>query len=278
MSGVLQKNIVSSIDRALKKESHKVNEQLSKIIENENKSNWMSDVYADSFQLGKQMEPISPRVEIEGERPFSDEDDEGPESFTYQTVPAVIGQIAEGKCKTLGVDQMMPELKKLAVRGALSEREKHVFRYFRRRRITDLLQFMMNHLLASQPDDPLDFLRGLLDHCLLFRAGQLKEPPILYRAEHLESFFAAFDPLKTELITLQQYHNAMRTLMIRNYNRNPDVDENRNVSKRVFMNIAKLGLVGNLLDLIWPPSSENSGSSKKALHRPEEIQHPGNSV
>ncbi|CAB0004285.1 unnamed protein product [Nesidiocoris tenuis] len=90
MSGVLQKNIVSSIDSALKKESHKVHEQLSKIIENENKSNWMSDVYADSFQLGKQMEPISPRVEIEGERPFSDEDDEGPESFTYQTVPAVI--------------------------------------------------------------------------------------------------------------------------------------------------------------------------------------------
>ncbi|CAB0000027.1 unnamed protein product [Nesidiocoris tenuis] len=76
-----------------------------------------------------------------------------------------------------------------------------------------LLTSIVDHVvpipqLSDTDHDPLDFLRGLLDHCLLFRAGQLKEPPILYRAEHLESFFAAFDPLKTELITLQQYHNG----------------------------------------------------------------------
>ncbi|KAF6201753.1 hypothetical protein GE061_004148 [Apolygus lucorum] len=197
-----------------------------------------------------QTDPICVAKSVSIEMPFSDEEDDGPNSFTFYTVPAVVSEIAEGKAQSLGIDRMMPETKKLAVKGELSDREKQVFRYFRRRMIMDLLQFMMNHLLAAEPDDPIDFLRGLLDQCLLFRSGHLKEPPILYGPEHLESVFKAFDPLNTNVMPMTQYIAAMRTLMVRNFNKYPEKNSNGDVPKRAFMSNAKVALVESLLDLI----------------------------
>uniref|UniRef100_A0A0A9YS92 EF-hand calcium-binding domain-containing protein 10 n=1 Tax=Lygus hesperus TaxID=30085 RepID=A0A0A9YS92_LYGHE len=197
-----------------------------------------------------QTDPISVQTPPSIEMPFSDEDEDGPNSFTYYTVPAVVSEVADGRAQAIGIDRLMPQTKKLAVKGELSDREKQVFRYFRRRMIMDLLQFMMNHLLAAEPDDPIDFLRGLLDQCLLFRSGHLKEPPILYGPEHLESVFKAFDPLNTNVMTTQQYTAAMRTLMVRNYNKYPEKNSNGDVPKRSFMSNAKVALVESLLDLI----------------------------
>lgn len=197
-----------------------------------------------------QTDPIAPQRVPSCEMPFSDEDEDGPNSFTYYTVPAAVVDVAEAKSRNFGVDQLMPDLKKLAVKGELSDREKQVFRYFRRRMVMELLQFMMNHLLAVEPDDPLDFLRGLLDECLLFRSGHMKEPPLLFGPAHLEALYNSFDPFSKGYITIHQYHTAMKTVMAKNYNKSPDRNDNNDVSKSVFLTNAKMALVENLLDLI----------------------------
>ena len=47
------------------------------------------------------------------------------------------------------------------------------------RKIFELFNFLISHLLVDTPDDPIDYLYDLLNKCILFKSG-LCEPPLLF--------------------------------------------------------------------------------------------------
>jgi len=129
--------------------------------------------------------------------------------------------------------------------------------YFTERRIQDLFQYMIGQLLANTPEDPLAFLKDLMDRCLMYRSQVIKSPPLLFDTRHTESVFYAFDPLKSGFITKKQYHKAMETIGILEYERDPCTFKGL-VPKEVWMNNSRTALVDSFMDMIVPPPEEKT--------------------
>lgn len=51
--------------------------------------------------------------------------------------------------------------------------------YLNDKKIFELFNFLIGHLLVDEPSDPIEYLHDLLDKCMLFRAG-LCDPPLLF--------------------------------------------------------------------------------------------------
>ena len=51
--------------------------------------------------------------------------------------------------------------------------------YLSERKIFELFNYLIGHLLVDEPADPIEYLFDLLDKCMLFRSG-LCEPPLLF--------------------------------------------------------------------------------------------------
>ncbi|XP_014247428.1 uncharacterized protein LOC106665492 [Cimex lectularius] len=220
-----------------------------------------NEIYPGIPGLG-QFLPVTPCITYEDEDELEEEEEEEglPEELKSETKSKTscklrMSEAAEQDGETQKINVHLPaNLLLFNKRGTLSQREKTLFRYFRRRRIIDLFKFMMNHLLANEPEHPLEFLRGLLDQCLLFRSGHAERAPLLFEDKHIDSIFRAMDPGKSGFITVEQYLNGMKTMFLKEFSTNPVVDEKTGlVSQAEFFENAKLGLVEDLLDMIIVP-------------------------
>ncbi|KAK0098081.1 hypothetical protein PV326_011380 [Microctonus aethiopoides] len=111
--------------------------------------------------------------------------------------------------------------------------QQHAQNYLTQRKIFDLFNFLIGHLLVDEPDDPIEYLGYLLDKCMLFKSG-LGEPPLLFTIRHIESMFQSLDPSGVGKITLEQYKIGMKTLGIHNYNQQPVECAPGHVDKETF--------------------------------------------
>ncbi|XP_046608245.1 uncharacterized protein LOC124299230 [Neodiprion virginianus] len=121
--------------------------------------------------------------------------------------------------------------------------------YLNEKKIFELFNFLIGHLLVDEPIDPIEYLYELLDKCMLFRAG-LGEPPLLFTARHVESMFQSLDPGGLGSISLDQYKAGMTTLGIGCYDMNPKTCSAGRVDKQTFEDEAKKCLVSMLSEMI----------------------------
>ncbi|XP_063980442.1 uncharacterized protein LOC135164219 isoform X2 [Diachasmimorpha longicaudata] len=101
-----------------------------------------------------------------------------------------------------------------------SSKHEQAERYLADRKIYELFNFLIGHLLADEPDDPIEYLDTLLTKCMLFKSD-MDEPPLLFTSRHIASLFQSMNPSGNGVLTLQQYRTGMKTLGITNYNQRP---------------------------------------------------------
>ncbi|KAF5294944.1 hypothetical protein FQR65_LT10657 [Abscondita terminalis] len=133
----------------------------------------------------------------------------------------------------------------------LSKKMTKAQKYLRVHRIFEFFQFIAAHLLSALPDNPIEFIAGILDKCLIFRSG-FSPPPLLYDRRHLECLFYLMDKMRTGLIEIEQYHTGMHTVGLCTYNKNPTMNVDKMVTKDVFIDEAYDCLTALLLDIIKP--------------------------
>ncbi|XP_034939169.1 uncharacterized protein [Chelonus insularis] len=92
--------------------------------------------------------------------------------------------------------------------------------YLRKRKIYELTNFLISHLLVDEPDDPIEYLGDLLEKCMFFKHG-LGNPPLIFTDRHINGIFSSFDQGQSDAITLDQYREAMKLLGISQYDENP---------------------------------------------------------
>nr|XP_012144663.1 PREDICTED: uncharacterized protein LOC105662973 isoform X1 [Megachile rotundata] len=92
--------------------------------------------------------------------------------------------------------------------------------YLQERKIFDLFRFLLGHLIVNRPTDPIEYLHQLLDDCILFRSGN-KHPRLFWMKSHIEAVFQNVNPGTSDLISLDRYKIAMKTLGISCYNACP---------------------------------------------------------
>ncbi|KAF9811255.1 hypothetical protein SFRURICE_002624 [Spodoptera frugiperda] len=83
--------------------------------------------------------------------------------------------------------------------------------YLRERRIPELIRFLMAKVLASNSDNPVAYVKELLDECMIFRAG-IGYAPVLFEQRHLEAVVKSFDPSGRGWVTTGQVRRAYYTL------------------------------------------------------------------
>ncbi|XP_033215353.1 uncharacterized protein LOC117171831 isoform X2 [Belonocnema kinseyi] len=105
--------------------------------------------------------------------------------------------------------------------------------YLSERKIFELFNFLIGHLLVDEPIDPIEYLFDLLDKCILFRSG-LAEPPLIFTPRHIESMFQSLDPSGVGNITLNQYRVGMTTLGVGCHSPNPPQCKEGFVDKLTF--------------------------------------------
>ncbi|XP_022830296.1 uncharacterized protein LOC111359089 [Spodoptera litura] len=83
--------------------------------------------------------------------------------------------------------------------------------YLRERRIPELVRFIMAKVLASNTNNPVAYVKDLLDECMVFRAG-IGNAPVLFEHRHLQAVVNSFDPSGRGWVTTGQVRRAYYTL------------------------------------------------------------------
>ncbi|XP_047984572.1 uncharacterized protein LOC125225084 [Leguminivora glycinivorella] len=113
-------------------------------------------------------------------------------------------------CKCLLSDDTIPPVippRKLRILNAVDDAEN----YLRDRRIPELMRFLLTKVLSDGSNEPTTYLKELLDHCMLFRAGH-GTAPVLYEDRHLEAVIKSFDPGRRGWLTSGQVRRLYATL------------------------------------------------------------------
>ncbi|XP_063548560.1 GPI ethanolamine phosphate transferase 1-like [Cydia strobilella] len=113
-------------------------------------------------------------------------------------------------CKCLLSDETIPPVippRKLRILNAVDDAEN----YLRDRRIPELMRFLLTKVLSDGSNDPTSYLKELLDHCMLFRAGH-GTAPVLYEDRHLEAVIKSFDPGRRGWLSSGQVRRLYATL------------------------------------------------------------------
>ncbi|XP_054269381.1 uncharacterized protein LOC128990816 [Macrosteles quadrilineatus] len=132
-------------------------------------------------------------------------------------------------------------------------------------KVFQLFNFMMTHLLAHSPEDPVSFLVSLLDRCIRYR-DEAADPPLVFEDSHIHSVYVALDPLLEGTISHSQYLVGMKTLGLTEFNVLPNnMEDHRNVAKDVFVKEAKLALIMQL-DRILGKEKEKSSMVENVIN------------
>ncbi|KAJ8957405.1 hypothetical protein NQ318_004885 [Aromia moschata] len=137
-------------------------------------------------------------------------------------------------------------------------------KYLRVHRIFDFFQVIIAHLLSAMPDNPIEFILVYLNRCLSYRSG-LGRPPLLYEEKHIEQLCKLMDRMNTGFIEEDQYHKAMTTLGICEYNKKPPLSTEGLVTSDFFIQEAldsETAIFDDLIRRRWiggkPPSEPRS--------------------
>lgn len=156
----------------------------------------------------------------------------------------------------------------------------NALQYFQDHSIFQLYTFMMTHLLAHSPEDPVEFLVSLVERCINYREGKYDQPPLVFEDNHIASVYTALDLLGDGSITYRQYVNGMTTLGLTEFNVMPNEigSRQRDVAKEVFLLEAKRALVTRLDRWLGSTLTKTTMTSEDISHSNDDENRHTHSV
>ncbi|XP_063233522.1 uncharacterized protein LOC134537189 [Bacillus rossius redtenbacheri] len=124
--------------------------------------------------------------------------------------------------------------------------------YLQSRHIRELFELLTATLVVAAPEDPVQFLVGLLREMIRFRKGKSADAPLLLADHHLAAVFSSYDPAGAGYVTAPQFHDAMKTLGVAGQGSAPVAEEDGRVQKDEFIRTAKDRLLQKLLQCLMP--------------------------
>ncbi|XP_022188475.2 uncharacterized protein LOC111047115 [Nilaparvata lugens] len=139
---------------------------------------------------------------------------------------------------------------KVFLRGReLNKSQQEAYQFLKEKRVEEIFNFLIEHLLVNTPRDPLNFLVDLLDKCINFR-DDLKDPPLLFDRSHQEIIYKAFDPGNKGFVTQQQFCTALKTVGLGESSLLPSMSKNNIIFKNEFLIELDSALINNLYSMM----------------------------
>ncbi|RZF48799.1 hypothetical protein LSTR_LSTR003179 [Laodelphax striatellus] len=139
---------------------------------------------------------------------------------------------------------------KVFLRGKeLNKSQQEAYQFLKEKRVEEIINFLIEHLLVNTPRDPLNFLVDLLDKCINFR-DNLKDPPLLFDRSHQESIYKAFDPGNRGFVTQPQYCEALKTVGLGDSSLLSSMSKNSIIFKNEFLNEIDRALINHLYTML----------------------------
>lgn len=114
--------------------------------------------------------------------------------------------------------------------------------YLRKHRIPQLLENLTAALVFNRPEDPRAFMREHIEQLRKAKLDPTHSPPILIDESNVKSVFGMLDLAGNGSVTHQQYLQAMKTLGVSSFNRNPPGSEIDKISRQTFIRETNVAL------------------------------------
>ena len=129
---------------------------------------------------------------------------------------------------------------KMASQGNVREVKSQ--RYLRKHKIPEMLENLTAALVYSKPENPKEFMKEYFETLKAAR-DKGSEPPSLLDESNIISIYGMMDFPSKGYITTEQYHVAMKSIGVCEYNTTPigtDIDK---ITQETFLREAKSGLL-----------------------------------
>lgn len=120
--------------------------------------------------------------------------------------------------------------------------EMEATKYLRRHKIPKLLENLTAALVFNQPEDPRAFMREHIEQLQKAKSDPTQNPPVFIDDSNVRSVFGMLDLAGNGSVTSEQYLEAMKSLGVSNFSRNPPGAEIGKISKDTFVREANAAL------------------------------------
>ena len=115
--------------------------------------------------------------------------------------------------------------------------------YLKQHKIPQLLEALTAELVFHRPSDPRKFMRNYIVKLQSAKANPDKEgPPCLLDESNIRCVFSMLDITKRGFISTVQYHEAMKSMGMTDYNADPNGAALNKISQETFVRESKIAL------------------------------------
>ena len=115
-------------------------------------------------------------------------------------------------------------------------------KYLRQHKIPKLLENLTAALVFQRPEDPRAFIRDYLEQLQKAKTDPTQSPPMFIDDSNVRSVFRMMDLAGNGSVTREQYLEAMRSLGVSSFSRNPPGAEINKISRDTFVREANAAL------------------------------------
>lgn len=120
--------------------------------------------------------------------------------------------------------------------------ETEATRYLRQHKIPQLLENLTAALVFNRPEDPRAFITEHIEQLRKAKSDPTQNPPVFIDESNVKSVFGMLDLAGNGSVTRDQYLQAMKSLGVTNYNRDPPGSEIDKISRQTFIMEANAAL------------------------------------
>lgn len=120
--------------------------------------------------------------------------------------------------------------------------EAEAVEYLQKHKIPKLLENLTAALVFHRPDDPRAFVKDHIEQLLKAKTDPTQSPPVFVDESNVQSVFGMMDLAGNGSVTREQYLEAMGSLGVSSYSRDPPGAEIDKISRDTFVMEAKSAL------------------------------------
>ena len=120
--------------------------------------------------------------------------------------------------------------------------EAEAVEYLQKHKIPKLLENLTAALVFHRPEDPRAFTKDYVQDLLKAKTDPTQSPPVFVDDSNVQSVFGMLDLASNGSITREQYFEAMKSLGVSNFSRDPSGAEIDKISRDTFVLEAKAAL------------------------------------
>ncbi|RDD46866.1 EF-hand calcium-binding domain-containing protein 10 [Trichoplax sp. H2] len=126
-------------------------------------------------------------------------------------------------------------------KSLMNVKEAAALDYLETHKLIELFESLTSSLIYSRPENPKEYLLERIEQIRDARAVQ-HQPPRLFDESNITSLYRTLDATNRGYITNEQYHEAIKLLGIKEYNKYPTGMQLNRISLETFVREIKLGL------------------------------------